>query len=364
MSALLDDEDFRATLVAAGRERAASLSPDETARRLVDAYRVAGGCRDGLRRCRARARVLPLTAGISGLAPPGPWAGGPSPRKRTHDRHARPADRCRLDQREAREIRADDLRVRVVARAEHDRASPHVVGFLLRPPDARGDVEPCVAEDALHLDGLVPRTSRRPPPRSCSPPREACSDRRAPYRRRAARPDRVEDLPRGSGSILSTDFVALPAPRRPGPTRKSTAPVLRPRSWPTRYTRSLGRRSSSRRRLSRTGRDEERRLHDHAGLQHLIHDRPEELLLAADPSEVGDVVARQVARSHVRERLRPVQSLASGFDVQSGVRVGDMADVTDVDLRRFARPRAVAGEPSRACSRCRRGCTCPRRRAC
>ena len=41
MSSMLGNDDLRATLIANGRERVASLSPDETARRLVDAYRVA-----------------------------------------------------------------------------------------------------------------------------------------------------------------------------------------------------------------------------------------------------------------------------------------------------------------------------------
>jgi hypothetical protein len=41
MLRLLGDETLRARLVAAGRERVRSLSPEESARRLVDAYRLA-----------------------------------------------------------------------------------------------------------------------------------------------------------------------------------------------------------------------------------------------------------------------------------------------------------------------------------
>jgi glycosyltransferase involved in cell wall biosynthesis len=47
MSSMLGNDDLRATLIVNGRERAASLSPDETARRLVDAYRVAAGADKG-----------------------------------------------------------------------------------------------------------------------------------------------------------------------------------------------------------------------------------------------------------------------------------------------------------------------------
>jgi glycosyltransferase involved in cell wall biosynthesis len=43
MLRLLDDQTLRARLVAAGRERVRSLSPEESARRLVDAYRLALG---------------------------------------------------------------------------------------------------------------------------------------------------------------------------------------------------------------------------------------------------------------------------------------------------------------------------------
>ena len=41
MRRLLDDEDLRADLIAGGRERARTLSPEEAARRQVAAYRLA-----------------------------------------------------------------------------------------------------------------------------------------------------------------------------------------------------------------------------------------------------------------------------------------------------------------------------------
>jgi hypothetical protein len=37
----LGDETMRATMISAGRERVRSLTPEETARRLVGAYRLA-----------------------------------------------------------------------------------------------------------------------------------------------------------------------------------------------------------------------------------------------------------------------------------------------------------------------------------
>jgi glycosyltransferase involved in cell wall biosynthesis len=43
MSSVLGNDELRSMLVAKGRDRVASLSPEETARRLVEAYRVAAG---------------------------------------------------------------------------------------------------------------------------------------------------------------------------------------------------------------------------------------------------------------------------------------------------------------------------------
>ena len=47
MSSVLANDDLRSRLVARGRERVASLTPEETARRLVDAYRAAAGVEEG-----------------------------------------------------------------------------------------------------------------------------------------------------------------------------------------------------------------------------------------------------------------------------------------------------------------------------
>jgi glycosyltransferase involved in cell wall biosynthesis len=41
MARLLDEDDLRKALAAAGRDRVASLTPAETARRMVGAYRLA-----------------------------------------------------------------------------------------------------------------------------------------------------------------------------------------------------------------------------------------------------------------------------------------------------------------------------------
>jgi alpha-1,3-rhamnosyl/mannosyltransferase len=43
MSSVLGNDELRSMLVAKGRDRVASLSPEETARRLVEAYRIAAG---------------------------------------------------------------------------------------------------------------------------------------------------------------------------------------------------------------------------------------------------------------------------------------------------------------------------------
>ena len=64
--------------------------------------------------------------------------------------------------------------------------------------------------------------------------------------------------------------------------------------------------------------------------------------MPADPGEVGDVVTRQVASAHVRERLLPVEALTPGLDVQARVRIRDVADVRDVHLCRVP-PGSVAG---------------------
>ena len=48
------------------------------------------------------------------------------------------------------------------------------------------------------------------------------------------------------------------------------------------------------------------------GAEDLRQDRPQELLLAADASEVGDDVAADVAGPDERERLEPAQVVAAG----------------------------------------------------
>jgi glycosyltransferase involved in cell wall biosynthesis len=48
ISSVLGNEDLRSRLVARGREQVASLSPERTARRLVDAYRIAAGAGNGV----------------------------------------------------------------------------------------------------------------------------------------------------------------------------------------------------------------------------------------------------------------------------------------------------------------------------
>ena len=69
------------------------------------------------------------------------------------------------------------------------------------------------------------------------------------------------------------------------------------------------------------GADERGGLRDLTRRQEPVQYRAEELLLPADPREVGNQVARLVAGPHVGQRLVAVERLASSLDVQAGERI-------------------------------------------
>ena len=257
----------------------------------------------------------------------------------TTARRSRPGRRGRVrgDHREVREVRGDDLRLRARLRSMDDRGSALTERHRRPGTDPGGHVEAGAREQAqdvrrpatrgiVHDDDLRVRLGRR----CVHELRAGCPEGPAPA-------DRVEDLLRRR--VDAEHRFPVDRGRRP----RYRPELHRPRRQATELSDEVDQVARPQPLIAmergQDGAHERRSARDHARSQHLVDHGSEELLLPADPREVGDVVAGEVSGPDVRERLVAVEALATGLDHERRVRVGDVAGFVHVDLgRRPIRP--------------------------